>query len=208
MEISGAIVAGGRSRRLGTDKRLVRIDGRPLLARTVTTLRPLVDDLHVVVATDADRAVVAEALGPDERAVEVHVDVRPSFGPAAGLEVALEVAAHDLVLVVATDHPALHPDVLALLVQRACTSGALAVALGGDHGGEPLLAVYRTAALATVRGRLDAGVRRLQEVLSALDPVVLGAAEWRVHDPAGATLRDIDVPADLDRTLDGDHASE
>jgi molybdenum cofactor guanylyltransferase len=199
VEVSGAIVAGGRSRRLGSDKRLLRVDGRTLLARTVDTLRPLVADLHVIIATGDDREVVAEALGPGATAITVHVDGRPGAGPAAGLEVALEVAQHELVLVVATDHPALQPMVLALLVERARTTGALAVALGGTYGGEPLLAVYRTASLATVRERLDAGVRRLQDVLSALDPVIIDAAEWRTRDPGGLTLLDVDVPEDLDR---------
>lgn len=197
MEVSGAIVAGGRSRRLGTDKRLVRIDGRPLLARTVATLHPLVADLHVIVATEEDRGVVDEALGTDTVAVGVHVDGRPDCGPAAGLETALQVAGHDLVLVVATDHPVLRPEVLRLLIGRARATGALAVAIEGPYGGEPLLAAYRTDALATVRARLDAGARRLQDVLAALEPVVIGSAEWRAHDVDGATLRDIDVPEDL-----------
>ena len=199
MGVSGAVVAGGRSRRLGVDKRLVRVDGHALLARTIKSLRPLVADLHVVVADDGDRSVVAEALGPGSEDVAVHVDLREDCGPAAGLEVALQVARHDLVLVVATDHPRLHADVLRLLIERAERTSALAVALGGTYGGEPLLAVYRTTALPMVQVELDAGVRRLQAVLADLDPVVIPEDEWRAFDPDGATLHDIDVPADLDR---------
>jgi len=197
MMLSGAVIAGGGSRRLGTDKRLVRIDGRTLLARTVDVLRPLTSDVHVIVATDADRGVVADALGSDAPDVDVHVDARPGCGPAAGLEVALGVAREDLVLVLATDHPALDPAVLDLLARRAASCDALAVALEGTFGGEPLLAVYRTAALEQVRRRLDEGVRRMQDVLAALDPVIIAASEWRAHDPEGATLHDIDVPSDL-----------
>jgi molybdopterin-guanine dinucleotide biosynthesis protein A len=202
VDVSGAIVAGGRSRRLGTDKRLVQVGGRPLLARTVTAIRSMVADLHVVIATDDDRDMVTGVLGADAAAVTVHVDGRPDCGPAAGLEVALEVAERDLVLVVATDHPSLRHEVLDLLVSRAHATGALAVALGGTYGGEPLLAVYRSAALATVRQQLDAGVRRLQDVLAALDPMIIDAAEWRRHDPDGVTLHDVDEPDDLDRFAD------
>jgi molybdopterin-guanine dinucleotide biosynthesis protein A len=208
VEVSGAIVAGGRSRRLGTDKRLVHVDGRPLLARTVATLHPLVADLHVIVADEDDRGVVGQALGPDAAAVTVHVDGRPDCGPAAGLETALQVAEHDLVLVVATDHPVLRPEVLTLLIGRARTTGALAVAIEGTYGGEPLLAAYRTDALTTVRAQLDAGERRLQDVLAALEPIVIGSAEWRVHDVEGVTLHDIDVPEDLARHDIGSGQSE
>ena len=196
---SGAILAGGQSRRLGTDKRLIRVDGRPLLARTVDTLRPLVDDLHIIVADDSDRDVVHAALGTSRDDVTVHTDTRRGLGPVAGLEAALQAAQRDLVLVVATDHPDLRPDVLALLIERALATDALAVALDGQYGGEPLLAVYRTVALAAVSAQIDAGVRRLQDVLAALGPMVIAASEWRAHDPDGLTLLDIDVPEDLDR---------
>jgi len=209
-DVSGAVIAGGTSRRLGTDKRLVSVEGRTLLARTVASLRPLVDDVHVIVATDADRALVHAALASDPTGsgstsstgstpVAVDLDLRPGEGPAAGLETALASARHDLVLVLATDHPWLTPSVLALLVERAATSTTLAVALEGTRGPEPLLAVYRRDALATVRESLDAGVRRLQDVLAALDAVVVPAAQWRPLDPDGRTLDDVDRPEDLRR---------
>jgi len=197
VDVSGAVIAGGRSRRLGRDKRMLVVDGRPLIARTVAALRPIVADLHVVVGTTADRHLVAGILGADGHGVELHVDARSDSGPAAGLEVALAAARDERVLVVATDHPALQPAVLALLVERGRTSDALAVALEGPFGAEPLLAVYRTAGLAEVRAQLDAGVRRMQDVLAALRPEVIPAASWRALDPQGSTLRDIDVPDDL-----------
>jgi molybdopterin-guanine dinucleotide biosynthesis protein A len=194
--VSGAIVAGGASVRLGTDKRLVTVDGSPLLARTAAVLRTLVDDLQVVVARDEDRALASATVGDD---VAVSLDAREGVGPAAGLEAALAGARHDHVLVVATDHPTLSVDVLALLVARARTSSARAVALEGPRGGEPFLAVYRRDALAAVRGMLDAGTRRMQDVLEGLDAELVPEVEWRAVDPDGATLADVDTPEDLDR---------
>jgi molybdopterin-guanine dinucleotide biosynthesis protein A len=129
--------------------------------------------------------------------VTVSVDTREGAGPVAGLEAALVGARHELVLVVASDHPALSPAVLGLLIARARTSGAQAVALAGPHGGEPFLAVYRREALARVQGLLDAGTRRMQDVLVGLDAELVAEAEWRALDPEGATLADIDVPEDL-----------
>ena len=193
--LSGAVIAGGSSVRLGTDKRLVTVDGAPLLARTVATLRGLVDDVQVVVARAEDRDLVHATVGDD---VTVGFDARPDVGPAAGLETALAGARHALVLVVATDHPALSVDVLRLLVTRAAASDAHAVALAGPRGGEPFLAVYRRDALVTVRAALDAGTRRMQEVLAALEPDLVGPDEWRTLDPEGRTLADVDVPEDLE----------
>ena len=194
--LSGAIIAGGASVRLGTDKRLVAVDGAPLLARTVATLRGLVDDVQVIVARAEDRDLVSATAGDD---VTIGLDARSGVGPAAGLETALAGAKHPLVLVVATDHPALSVDVLRLLIDRAATTDALAVALTGPHGGEPFLAVYRRGALAAVRAALDGGTRRMQEMLAALEPDLVAPDVWRAVDPDGRTLDDVDVPEDLER---------
>ena len=113
--LSGAIIAGGASVRLGTDKRLVKVAGIPLLARTADLLRTLVDDLQVIVADASEADLVRTTVGPD---VVVGFDMREGVGPAAGLEAALEGARYELVLVVATDHPELSAEVLALLVER------------------------------------------------------------------------------------------
>ena len=194
--LSGAVIAGGSSSRLGTDKRLVMVDGAPLLARTVATLRGLVDDVTVVVARSEDVDLVRATAGDD---VTVGLDARTDIGPAAGLEVALAGARHPRVLVVAADHPVLSVAVLELLAARAAATDALAVALTGPRGAEPFLAVYRRDALRKVRATLDAGTRRMQEVLAALDPDLIADDEWRALDPHGRTLDDVDVPEDLER---------
>ena len=200
---SGAVIAGGRSGRLGTDKRFVAVDGAPLLARTVAVLLPLVDDLQVVVADPDDRASImaslTDTLGADiAGVVRITVDARAGIGPAAGLETALHEAQGDAVLVVATDHPALAPGVLMLLLERARSSDSTAVTIDGPFGPEPFVAVYRRDALPVVRAVLDAGERRMQAVLRELGPEVVGEDVWRPLDPAGRTLTDVDTPGDLD----------
>jgi molybdopterin-guanine dinucleotide biosynthesis protein A len=62
----------------------------------------------------------------------------------------------------------------------------------------PLPMAVRRASAEAVAGRfLDAGERRLRALLEALPTTVLPEATWRVLDPLGRTMRDIDTPADL-----------
>jgi molybdopterin-guanine dinucleotide biosynthesis protein A len=207
--VSGAVLAGGRSRRLGRDKRLVKVGGETLLARTVRVLAAVADDVTVVVADPEDRALVTATVAgevaghgatgtTDATGVAVAVDARPGPGPVAGLEAALTAAAHPWVLVVATDHPALSVPVLRLLATTARgVVDRAAIALAGPRGPEPLLAAYRREAVGTVTGLLDAGTRRMVDVLAALDPLVVPRDALSAVDPDGAVLRDVDVPGDL-----------
>ncbi len=80
MTLVGYVVAGGRSRRFGSDKARGDLDGRPLLLHVVEPLRKSTDEVIVV----ADRAGRYEDLG-----LVTIADLHPGDGPLAGLEAAL-----------------------------------------------------------------------------------------------------------------------
>ena len=101
------------------------------------------------------------------------------------------------VIVVGGDMPTLSGPVLARLLD---TLGAADLACLADDEGRarPLpMAVRRTEALAAVDELTPAGERRLRALIGRLDGVAIPVDAWRDLDPAGATLRDVDVPTDL-----------
>lgn len=186
---------------MGRDKRHLPIDGVPLLRRVVDAITPLVDDLHVIVADEDDRVQVSDLVPT----VSVEVDLRPGQGPLAATETALTVAAHDAVLVVATDHPHLSLPVLGLLIDRfLATPGCPALTLATDQGPEPLIGIYQRAARAAVTELLEGGERRARALLEALGAAQLEPARWRPLDTRGLTAFDLDTPADLARLADHD----
>jgi molybdopterin-guanine dinucleotide biosynthesis protein A len=204
--VSVAVLAGGRSRRFGSDKRLLPLDGTTLLGRTLALASALSSDVLLVVADAADVERVApviaahrgEVRGEAGGEVRVVTDTRSDTGPLAGLEAALGAAHHELVLVLAGDHPRLGADLLTLLLDTArAHPQARAVTLAGPLGPEPLLAVHRRASLAEVSAALDAGTRRMVDVLDLLDAHIIDEATWRAYDMAGDGLVDIDTPGDL-----------
>jgi len=143
MVIDGLILAGGRSRRFGTDKRIAPVDGRAMAALAYAKLAAVVDGT-IFVATGARR----EALPGLERAIAI-VDEAPGRGPLGGLSAAL-MRSRDGVLVVPCDLPNLRQATLERIA-RAARSGDRAVALRGPQGWEPLVAWYPRSALQTVR---------------------------------------------------------
>ncbi len=190
---SAAVLAGGESRRMGRDKRAVAIDGVPMLRRAVLAVASVAGD--VLVACRAESPPSPEILrGLDVRLVH---DRLAAAGPLAGLEAALAAARYDLVLVVAADMPWLEPAVLRLLVAEAVARPeAQIVALATDEAPQPLLAVYRRAALPTVTALLDSGVRPMRSLLAAVPVAVVEPARWLPLDPTGQSARNVNEPGD------------
>ncbi|MET0772838.1 MAG: molybdenum cofactor guanylyltransferase [Candidatus Limnocylindrales bacterium] len=183
------VLAGGASRRMGTDKRAVPIEGTPMLLRTIERLA----GLPVMLAIDPrDPPNV-----PLPAHVRVIPDSRPGEGPLAALEAGLAALTVPTVLVVAADMPWVEPSVLRLLARRLASHAEVDVACLADSAGpRPLpLAVRRAATLAHLTSLLDTGERRLRALLPGA--AVIPPDEWRPLDPRQGTLRDVDVPADL-----------
>jgi molybdenum cofactor guanylyltransferase len=198
--VTVAVLAGGGSRRFGSDKRLVRIEATTLLGRTLALARSISDDVLLVVADADDAERIVAALGPEVTGVQVGTDLRRGVGPVAGLEAALASASHELVMVLAADHPRLRRDLLDLVITTADASpDAPAVALAGPRGPEPMLTIYRRRSLAHVTALIDAGTRRMVDVLAALEPTIIAEETWRAIDATGASLADVDTPEDLAR---------
>ena len=197
-DVSVAVLAGGRSRRFGSDKRLLPIEGTTLLGRTLALAASLSDDVVLVVADDADAQHLAPVLAAHAGRVRVVTDTRSDTGPLAGLEAALGAAGNEVVLVLAGDHPRLGADLLTLLIATArAHPQARAVTLAGPLGPEPMLTVHRRASLVEVSAALDAGSRRMLDLLERLEPHIIDEPTWRAHDAAGDGLVDIDTPDDL-----------
>lgn len=183
------VLAGGASRRMGTDKRAMMVDGAPMLLRTLKRLAPT----PCIVVVDP-RAPLGLSLPAHARVV---ADTRPGEGPLAALEAGLLTTHAPIALVVAGDMPLLEPSVLHLLADRLDSDPDATLTCLADEGGpRPLpLAVRRVPVLRQVTAVLDGGERRLRALLAAA--AVIPIAEWLPLDPIRGSLRDIDTPADL-----------
>ncbi len=163
-ESTGIVLAGGASRRMGTDKRLVLIDGEPMLHRVTRIVAEATDE--VILAVSEAHPLPPGILYVAARTV---VDRRPDSGPLAGLEAALAASAHSLTLVAAADMPWIEADTLRALLERLDRTDADAVAVATDRGPQPLLAAYRRERTLEAATRLlDAGELRMRALLDAL----------------------------------------
>jgi molybdopterin-guanine dinucleotide biosynthesis protein A len=185
--MTGLLLAGGRSSRMGTDKALVDFHGEPLAERVLRVLRAVGD--QVFIASGDGRRL--GSLGVPQLA-----DAVAEAGPLGGIVAGLEAAATDLVAVVAVDMPFASAEVLRLLAGR--WDGQDAMVPGTDRGPEPLHAVYSRAAAPVLRQLLESGVLTMHRVLERIEMSIVEEQDWRVADPTGRFAVNVNRPGDLE----------
>lgn len=194
-QVGAVVLAGGRSSRFGADKLTAELAGRPLLDHVLAAVAAVDPDIEVVVAAapGVDRPL------PD--GARLVADPHPFGGPLAGLSSGLAALdpAVDVVIAVGGDMPWLVPAVLRRMLDILATDRATdIVALDDDGQPRPLpLALRRAPASAAATDLLATGDHRLRGLFPRLRTTTLPGAAWRALDPDGATIRDVDTPADL-----------
>jgi molybdopterin-guanine dinucleotide biosynthesis protein A len=185
-DLSAVVVAGGASRRFGSDKLREELAGRSVLGRV----------LDAVVVVTPEVAVVGP-WAPDGWRRTSEPD--PGQGPLGALAHGLTGAGSPWVVVVGGDHPLVRPQLLGLVVERARSSSALAVVPVHAGRDQPLVACYRRDVGAVAADLVAGGERRLLALLDAVTTVRLDEQDWRPADPEGRSFLDVDTPADLQR---------
>lgn len=185
--LSAVILAGGESRRLGTDKALLELDGQSLLVRMVSKLTMLSDDL--VVVTSNPRTY--EHLGLEARLVP---DERPGHGALMGIYSGLRAATHERAAVVACDMPFVSIPLLRHMGQQRAACDVVIPRF--DDMVEPLHAIYGKRCLPFMA---DALARDRRQIVAFFDSVqVCYARESTIDrfDPLRAAFFNINSAAD------------
>jgi len=178
--MSGLVLAGGASRRMGTDKALLLLDGEPMVLRAVRCLSPICAE--VLVASGDGRRL-------DHLGLRQVADTIPGAGPLAGIAAGLQAAANPLVAVIAVDMPHANPNVVLRLARSWAGEPAVIPVVGGRP--EPLHAVWARSAAPALVAFLQGGGRAVKEALS-----VLGARLVDL-DGAMAFVTNVNAPEDL-----------
>ncbi len=187
-DLTGFVLAGGKSTRMGSDKALLEFRGRPLLDRALETLRALTPEVLIVGARSRfdGRGSVVE-------------DVFRDRGPLGGIHAALSVTATDLNLILAVDLPFIGPNELKYLVKKARSSSALAVVPRSDEGWQPLCAVYRQKFANVAERALLQGKNKIDALFSQVEVMPLWHSELQDQGFAAHAFRNLNTPADVEQ---------
>ena len=185
--VTGAVLAGGRSQRMGSDKGLLPFGGRRLIQVVLDTLRPLFSEV-VIVANDP---VTYGGFG-----VPVVPDRIPGKGPLGGIHAALSATPSPHAFCVACDMPFVSPTVVNHLC--ALAPGYDAVVPHLDAGCEPLHAVYGRSCLRHVERMIREDRLRVDELLAVVRVRRVDAEELRRLDPSLRSFLNVNTPEELE----------
>ena len=189
--LNGAVLAGGRSSRFGSNKALFAPDGETLINKAVDMLRPLVKEV-VVSASHANAGAYA-FLGLD-----IVEDQHSDCGPLGGLEALLDRCSTPWLLILTCDMPCVDSDMLRTMIDHIKLShgsfenGIIPQAIAwrrSDGSVSPFPLLIGKDALSVMRSRINSGRRSMKGLLGALNTYYIIA-------PSDRLLSNINRPED------------
>ena len=187
VEITGVVLAGGKSSRMRENKAFLDVDGQTLLERVVTGLRAVFPEVIIVGDPDAYRGL----------ADRVVADIFPGVGPLAGIHAGLTFASHNLVFVAACDLPFVNGGLASFIAARAEGFDAAVPCVGGRL--QPLFAAYRKTCLGPVTRCLEAGRYRVASFLGEVRVRYLTEADFAGWPHLRRVFFNVNTPADVRR---------
>jgi molybdopterin-guanine dinucleotide biosynthesis protein A len=189
MSVTGIVLAGGRSTRMGRDKASLPFGQATLLDHVVAIVRQISDD--VIVVCRPDQSVPAGV----RVAHDAVADQGPLAGLAAGLAAVQALRPEDpqaLAIAVACDMPLVKPAVLERLL---ATIGDADIAVAEVDGHASVLCgVYRPAVGSVANDLLRSDERRVMALLDRVNVKRVDAASFRDIDPQLESFVSCDTP--------------
>lgn len=143
-KVAGVILSGGKSLRMGTNKALLKIQGKPVIERILAELGGITDEVMIV----ANHPNIYQYLDISQVA-----DRYLEKGPLAGLETALYHGDGEIFMFAACDMPFINGDVYQYLFQQLNQYDAV-VPIYDNHM-HPLAGIYKKSILPAIQAQIE-----------------------------------------------------
>jgi molybdopterin-guanine dinucleotide biosynthesis protein A len=189
INVTGILLAGGKSRRMGEDKRYLVVGEQTLLERGLGVLRSIFQEVLVVIAQDSP---------PLDVTATVVRDLVPDCGSLGGLYTGLTRATTPYIFIVACDMPFLDPAVISQFISHTVTEDIVMAKLATRL--HPMHALYGKRCLPVVEQMISARQLRIQDMVShaSLRIRYITEADLFTIDPSGRSFQNVNTPDDLE----------
>lgn len=182
-DVTGVILAGGSSTRMGSNKALLPCQGGRFIEAIHRTLRQVFEEVVIITNTPEEYAFID---------APTHRDLFANCGPLAGIHSALVNSPAPYIFAVGCDMPFLNPEVIRVMASRR-SEGDVVVADKGK-GPEPLHALYSRSCLAAVDTMLRSGNRNIVSFFRHVRVTRMERDEIVPLDPLFHSFSNINTP--------------
>lgn len=187
--ITGIVLAGGKSSRIGSDKGFLMLDGKCFMEHIINSLKPLVSDI-LIVSDNPNYDVFGH------KRIE---DVIKDSGPVAGIYSGLCASETAYNLVLSCDVPLIKTEILVKLIE-AIDDTSEVIQVESNNRMMPLIALYKKATTDVFKNALDNDERRLQIVLNLLKTKNILLESHEIY-----TTINVNTPNELKIIVDGNY---
>jgi len=149
--ITGIILSGGKSRRMGTDKGFLSFNGKLFTQASIDALKPLVSEI-IIVSNNADYDVFGL------KRIE---DIMDNAGPLAGIYSGLNHSKTECIIALSCDIPLITSGILKRLIEGTDDASEV-IQIESNGKSMPLIALYKKSCKDVFYKLLQKGERRLQ----------------------------------------------
>jgi molybdenum cofactor guanylyltransferase len=187
-QVTGFVLAGGKSSRMGVNKALLALNGSTLIEKGQAILRCVCTRVCIVGAR--------ELYSKYGECIE---DVYPGCGPLAGIHAALLNSQTSHSVVTAVDTPFLDVQFLDFLVERALASSAIVTAPCIQGIVQPLCAVFSREFLPLAEAALKAGKYKVEPTFPRERTLLIAEADLAGFELGAEMFDNLNTPEDFDR---------
>jgi molybdopterin-guanine dinucleotide biosynthesis protein A len=187
--LTGVILAGGKSKRMGRDKLFLEAGRVPLFERVHRILNQIFDDL-IIVANDTEWFHSYDT--------PVMPDLIPGKGAVGGLYTALKCASSDSVFCFAADMPFLNSRLIRYMIKKN-TMGDVIIPRTSE-GLQPLHAIYSKPCLEPIENLISRGNLKIVDFFTEVNVIYVTEREIRDYDPTLKSFMNVNTEEDLRRT--------
>jgi len=181
-KLTGFILAGGKSSRMGTDKGLLPVDGEAMVQKIALAMNPVVDKI----------IIISNGNNYNYLGHKVYEDLIKDCGPLGGIYTALMKSDTDQNLIVSCDMPFLRVELFNLLIKSISSDHEIIIPQFNDQP-EPLCAIYNKSCAPKMYDLLIKKEFKLKEVLKQFK---LGVIDINVHAELEDCFTNVNTPVD------------
>ncbi len=166
-KIIAAVLAGGKSSRMGQDKGLMLLNGKPMIQYV----------LDAINACQLPAIIVSGNKAYSQFGYEVIQDIEMNKGPMGGLLSAMESVNATHVLLLCCDMPLITSDIIIHLISEVEEHGVTVAAINNQL--MPLLAVYSLRIKDIVKQRITLNELKMQDLINAVDHKIVSFDNYK-----------------------------